>query len=170
LSNQRFNSNIFQFLDDGSVFDPVADLTDAEGNLLRNENDTEYNFSDVYLGFKYRLKTGKFTITPGLSLHSYGNKNTQFGTEFKDNFFRVLPEFETLIQFKKSESLTFRYNMSNSFTDVNSLAEGLVLNSFNNIQYGNAELQNSLSHNLSLRYYSFNLFNYTNVFAVASYS
>ncbi|MFT4610678.1 MAG: hypothetical protein ACJA1H_002510 [Glaciecola sp.] len=170
LSNQKFNSNIFQFLDDGSIFDPVAELTDGEGNLLRNENDTEYSFTDVYLGFKYRLKTGKFTITPGLSLHSYGSKNVQFGTEFKDNFFRVLPEFETLIQFKKSETLTFRYNMSNTFTDVNSLAEGLVLNSFNDIQYGNSELQNSLSHNLSLRYFSFNLFNYTNVVAIANYS
>ncbi|WP_204346938.1 carboxypeptidase regulatory-like domain-containing protein [Psychroserpens algicola] len=170
LSNQKFNSNIFQFLDDGSFFDPVATLTDDDGNLLANENDTEYNFSDVYLGFRYRVKTGKFTITPGFSLHSYGNKNTQFGTEYKDNFFRALPEFETLIQFKKSESLTFRYNMTNAFTDVTSLAEGLVLNSYNNISYGNPELQNSLSHNLSLRYFSFNLFNYTNVFAFANYS
>lgn len=170
LSNQKFNSNIFQFLDNGSFFDPVATLTDDEGNTLLNQNDTEYNFSDVYLGFRYRVKSGKFTITPGFSLHSYGNKNIQFGNEYKDNFFRVLPEFETLIQFKKSESLTFRYNMSNAFTDVTNLAEGLVLNSFSNISYGNQELQNSLSHNLSLRYFSFNLFNYTNVFAIANYS
>ncbi|MCB0383141.1 MAG: TonB-dependent receptor [Psychroserpens sp.] len=170
LSNQKFNSNIFQFLDNGSFFDPVATLTDDEGNTLLNQNDTEYNFSDVYLGFRYRVKSGKFTITPGFSLHYYGNKNIQFGNEYKDNFFRVLPEFETLIQFKKSESLTFRYNMSNAFTDVTNLAEGLVLNSFSNISYGNQELQNSLSHNLSLRYFSFNLFNYTNVFAIANYS
>lgn len=170
LSNQKFNSNIFQFLDNGSYFDPTATLTNSEGQLLTNENDTEYNFSDVYLGFRYRLKTGKFTITPGFSLHAYGNNNTQFGVEYKDNFFRVMPEFETLIQFKKSESLTFNYNMSNSFTDVTSLAEGLVLNSFSNISYGTPELQNSLSHNLSLRYFSFNLFNYTNVFAFANYS
>ncbi|WP_040248149.1 TonB-dependent receptor [Psychroserpens mesophilus] len=170
LSNQKFNSNIFQFLDNGSYFDPVATLTDSDGNILLNQNDTEYNFSDVYLGFRYRVKSGKFTITPGFSLHAYGNRNIQYGEEYKDNFFRVLPEFETLIQFKKSESLTFRYNMSNSFTDVTSLAEGLVLNSFSNISYGNQELQNSLSHNLSLRYFSFNLFNYTNVFAIANYS
>nr|WP_321225400.1 TonB-dependent receptor [uncultured Psychroserpens sp.] len=170
LSRQEFNSNIFQFLDDGSFFDPVATLEDNDGNLLTNENDTNYNFSDVYLGLHYRLKTGKFTITPGFSVHSYGNKNTQFGETYKDNFFRVLPDFETRIQFKKSENLTFRYNMSNSFTDVTSLAEGLVLNNFNSIGYGNSELQNSLSHNLNLSYFSFNLFNYTNVFAVLNYN
>ncbi len=170
FSNQKFNSNIFQFLDNGSFFDPVASLEDEDGNLLSNENDTEYNFSDVYLGLRYRVKTGKFTITPGLSLHAYGNKNTQFDVEYKDNFFRVLPEFETLIQFKKSESLTFTYNMRNAFTDVTRLAEGLMLNSYSSISYGNPELQNSLSHNLSLRYFSFNLFNYTNVFAFANYS
>ncbi|MBU2929152.1 TonB-dependent receptor [Winogradskyella psychrotolerans] len=170
LSNQKFNSNIFQFLDDGSFFDPVASLTNEDGEVLLNENDTEYNFSDIYLGLHYRLKTGKFTITPGFSVHAYGNKNTQFGETYEDNFFRILPDFETQIQFKKSESLTFRYNMQNSFTDVTSLAEGLVLNNYNSLQYGEPELQNSLSHNLSLRYFSFNLFNYTNVFAILNYN
>ena len=170
LSNQKFNSNIFQFLDDGSFFDPTANLTNKEGDLLRNENDTEYNFRDIYLGFHYRLKTGKFTITPGFSVHAYGNKNTQFGETYEDNFFRILPDFETQIQFKKSESLTFRYNMQNSFTDVTSLAEGLVLNNYNSVQYGEPNLQNSLSHNLNLRYFSFNLFNYTNIFAFINYN
>ncbi|NRD23307.1 TonB-dependent receptor [Winogradskyella litoriviva] len=170
LSNQKFNSNIFQFLDDGSFFDPTATLTTIDGDLLRNENDTEYNFSDVYLGAHYTVKTGKFTITPGFSLHAYGNKNTQFGVTYKDDFFRILPDFETRIQFKKSESLTLSYNMQNSFTDVTSLAEGLVLNNYNSIQYGEPELQNALSHNISLRYFSFNLFNYTNVFAFFNYN
>ncbi|MGJ8547931.1 carboxypeptidase regulatory-like domain-containing protein [Winogradskyella wichelsiae] len=170
LSNQKFNSNIFQFLDDGSFYDPVASLTDEDGNVLSNENDIEYNFSDVYLGLHYRLKTGKFTITPGFSVHAYGNKNTQFGETYEDNFFKILPDFETQIQFKKSESLTFRYNMQNSFTDVTSLAQGLVLNDYNSIQYGESQLQNALSHNLSLRYFSFNLFNYTNVFAILNYN
>ncbi|WP_299398053.1 carboxypeptidase-like regulatory domain-containing protein [uncultured Gelidibacter sp.] len=170
LSNQQFDSNIFQFLDDGSYFDPIANITDSDGNSIRNENDTEYNFSDVYLGVHYRLKSGKFTFTPGFSLHAYGNNNTQFGEAYKDNFFKILPDFETLIQFKKSESLTFRYNMQNSFTDVTRLAQGLILNNYNSIQYGTPDLQNALSHNLSLRYFSFNLFNYTNIFASLNYN
>ncbi|WP_273567390.1 carboxypeptidase regulatory-like domain-containing protein [Maribacter halichondriae] len=162
---QEFNSNIFQLLGDGSRFNPTPAFNEG-----RATNDTEYTFSDVYLGVHYRLKTGKFTITPGFSLHAYGNKNTQAGETFEDNFFRFLPDFETRIDFKKSESLTFRYNMRNQFTDVTRLAQGLVLNNFNSIQFGEPDLQNALSHNVSLFYSSFNLFNYTNVFARAAYT
>ncbi|MGK0253953.1 MAG: hypothetical protein ACI9OE_001436 [Mariniflexile sp.] len=165
VSNQKFDSNIFQFLDDNSQFDPTPTINDG-----LDSNDVEFNFSDMYLGTHYTLKTGKFTITPGFSLHAYGNNNTQLNTEYKDNFFRILPDFETRIQFKKSESLTLRYNIRNQFTDVTRLAQGLVLNNFNSIQFGNPELENGLSHNASLFYQSFNLFNYTNVFASLNYS
>jgi hypothetical protein len=165
ISSQIFNSNIFQFLNDGTTFNPTPTINDS-----KIVNDIEYNFSDIYLGVHYRLKAGKFTLTPGFSLHAYGNTNTQFGQEFGEDFFRILPDFETRIQFKKSEALTFRYEMRNQFTDVTRLAEALVFNNFNSIQFGEPELQNALSHNLSLFYSSFNLFNYTNVFARASYS
>ena len=171
LSNQKFNSNIFQFLDDGTRIDPIPTTTNLEGDVLSATNDdVEYKFSDVYLGVHYRFKTGKFTFTPGISFHAYSNQNTQGSETFKDNFFNVLPDFEARIQFKKSESLQLNYNMTNTFTDVTNIAEGLVLNNFNNIQYGNPELQNALSHNIRLFYSSFNLFNYTNVFAGANYS
>ncbi|MGB2153074.1 MAG: TonB-dependent receptor, partial [Flavobacteriaceae bacterium] len=133
-------------------------------------NDVDYNFSDYYLGLHYRFRTGKFTFTPGFSVHAYGNKNLQNDTTVKDNFFRILPDFETRIQIKKGETLTLNYSMQNQFTDITKLARGLVLNSYNNIQYGEPELQNALSHNLSLLYSSFNLFNYTNVFARVAYS
>ena len=170
FSNQKFDSNIFQFLDDGTRFNPTPDITN-DGQLLAATNDNvDYTFSDIYLGVHYRFKTGKFTFTPGVSFHAYSNQNTQLGNNFKDNFFDVLPDFEALIQFKKSESLTFNYRMLNTFTDVTNIAEGLVLNNFNSIQFGNSELQNALSHNLSLFYRSFNLFNYTNVFARLSYN
>jgi hypothetical protein len=165
ISRQKFNSNIFQFLDDGTQFNPTPTIND--GLAI---NDTEYNFSDVYLGVHYRLKSGKFTFSPGFSVHAYGNSNTQFGKTVKDNFLRVLPDFETRIQFKKSEALTLSYDMRNQFTDVTRLAQGLVLNNYNSIESGEPDLQNALSHNASLIYTSFNLFNYTNVFARAAYS
>ena len=165
LSRQKFNSNIFQFLTDGSQFNPTPTFNNGLAT-----NDTEYNFSDVYLGVHYRLKTGIFTITPGFSVHAYGNNNSQFGEHFKDNFLRFLPDFETRIQLKKNEALTFRYDMTNQFTDVTRLAQGIVLNNYNSIQFGEPDLQNALSHNLSLFYRSFNLFNYTNVFARVAYS
>lgn len=165
VSRQDFNSTIFQFLENGVFFEPTPTF-----NQGRAINDTQYDFSDLYLGVHYRFKAGIFTITPGFSVHAYSNKNTQFGVQYGEDFFRLLPDFETRIQLKKSESLTFNYNMKNQFTDVTKLAEGIILNSFNNIQYGNPELQNALSHNVSLFYRSFNLFNYTNVFARVAYS
>lgn len=165
LSRQQFNSNIFQFLENGSKFTPSPNFNNGLAT-----NDVEYNFSDVYLGFHYRLKTGKFTLTPGFSVHAYANNNTQVEETYKDNFLRILPDFETRIQFKKNEALTLRYDMRNQFTDITRLAEGVVLNGYNSIQFGEPDLQNALSHNVSLFYSSFNLFNYTNVFARAAYS
>ncbi|MDB4116495.1 carboxypeptidase-like regulatory domain-containing protein [Flavobacteriaceae bacterium] len=164
-SHQQFNSNIFQFLNGGIRFDPTPTFNDGLAT-----NDTEYNFSDVYLGVHYRFRKGKFTVTPGFSVHGYGNRNIQFGEKVEDKFIKLLPDFETRIQLKKGESLTLNYNMRNQFTDVTRLARGLLLNSYNSIQYGAPDLQNALSHNISLLYSSFNLFNYTNVFARAAYS
>ena len=165
LSRQQFNSNIFQFLENNSKLQPIPLFN--EGLAV---NDIDYMFNDMYLGVHYRFKAGKFTITPGFSVHAYGNKNTQIGKIVENNFVKLLPDFETRIQLKKGESLTFNYNMRNQFTDVTRLARGLVFNNYNNIQFGEPDLQNALSHNISMLYRSFNLFNYTNVFARAAYS
>ncbi len=163
LSNQKFNSEIFQTLDDGSIFnnqpvdyDPV--------------NDVDYAFTDLYLAVHYKLKAGIFTFTPGLSAHSYSARNTQFGVSYTDNFFRVLPDLDVRLQLKKSETLTFNYRMQTQFTDVNQIAEGLVLNRYNSFFSGNQELESAIAHNVSLFYYSFNMFNYTNVFGRLNYT
>jgi len=163
LSKQQFNSNIFQILDNGNNFE----LDNSQVDIL---NDVKFNFSDVYLGMHYRLKSGIFTFSPGFSVHSYTTKNRQFGSEVKDNYLKLLPDFETKIQLKKSEILNFSYRMQNSFTDVNQLAAAAVFNNYNALYQGNRNLENSLAHNLNLNYYSFNMFNYTNVFAFINYS
>ena len=165
LSHQKFDSNIFQFLDDNSQLNTTPTINDG-----LDVNAIDYNFSDIYLGLHYRLKTGIFTITPGVSAHLYNVNNTQFGQKTTDNFFRFLPDLNVIVQLKKSETLNLTYSMQTQFTDVSNFASGLVLNNYNALFSGNPALENALSHNVNLFYYSFNMFNYTNVFASINYN
>ncbi|MGB0376824.1 MAG: carboxypeptidase-like regulatory domain-containing protein [Flavobacteriaceae bacterium] len=165
LSQQEFDSNIFQFLDNNQQYLPTPIINEGLA-----ANAITYHFKDFYLGAHYRVRSGKFTFTPGFSIHAYGNTNEQYGEVVEDNFIRLLPDFETRIQIKKGESLTLNYRMQNQFTDVTRLAKGLVLNNYNSLQFGAPELQNALSHNISLLYSSFNLFNYTNIYARVAYA
>lgn len=165
LSHQQFDSNIFQFLDNNSKFDATPNINNGV-----DVNAIDYNFSDIYLGLHYRLKTGIFTITPGISGHAYNVQNTQFGETFTDKFFRFLPDLNIIVQLKKSETLNLTYSMQTQFTDVSNFASGLVLNNYNALFSGNPALENALSHNVNLFYYSFNMFNYTNVFASINYN
>jgi opacity protein-like surface antigen len=165
LSKQEFDSDFYQYLDSGSIFDPAPIINDGF-----KTNDVSYLFTDIYLGTHYRLRTGKFTISPGLSTHLYRATNTQLDKKYTDDFFRVLPDLNVRLQLKKSEQLILNYRMRTQFTDVTQLARALVLNNYNTIYSGNQELESALSHNLNLAYYSFNLFNYTNVFGNISYT
>ncbi len=164
-SSQKFTSDLFQTLDDATVFNPTP--VDNDGLVT---NDIRYNFTDVYLGVHYTLKAGIFTLTPGFSAHSYNINNSQFGERYTNNFFKLLPDFDARIQLKKSEQIVLNYRMQTQFTDATNFARGYVMNNYNSFFYGNPELENALSHNVNLSYFSFNMFNYTNVFAFVNYS
>ncbi|WP_405609387.1 carboxypeptidase-like regulatory domain-containing protein [Polaribacter sp. Asnod1-A03] len=167
-SKQNFDSRFFQILDNGSEHTPTPTIPGNDDP--QTTNDTEYGFSDIYAGLRYRLKAGIFTFTPGVTLHNYNVKNTQYETEiYKDQFQKIFPELAIIAQFKQSESLRFSYKQEVNFTDVNQLARGIVANSYSSFYYGNSELDNAQFHNVNLNYSSFNLFNYTNVFARINY-
>ena len=160
-SYQNFNSHIFQILDNG-------DKNDL--NEPSNNNDVNYNFNDAFLGFHYKILSGKFTLTPGISLHSYAMTNTQSGTDFSQSFVKVLPDFFALYQIKKAETLTYNFSLSNDFTDINQLAEGYVISNYNNLFRGDRTLENATSQVHSLRYFKYNMFNFENIFANATYT
>jgi len=160
-SYQNFNSHIFQVLDNGMN----NNLTAPENN-----NDVNYAFNDVFLGLHYKFIKGKFTFTPGFSIHNYNTKDTQLGNTNTNAFNRFLPDVYALYQIKKSETLTYNYSMSNAFTDINKLAEGYVFSNYNGLFSGNRTLENSLSHVHSLRYFKYNMFNFENIFANIAYT
>lgn len=169
LSRQNFDSRFYQRLDNGNILNPTLNVPSVPN--ARTTNDTEYNFADVYAGARYRLKAGIFTFTPGFTLHSYSLNNSQLGAvSFEDSFLKFLPEFQMIMQFKRSESLQFAYRQRVNFTDVNQIAEGIVANNYNSFFFGNDDIMNAYTHNLNLSYRSFNLFNYTNVFSRVTYT
>ena len=161
LSTQNFDSGIFQILDDGSQ-------NSFESPEFSNE--VKFNFNDVYAGLHYKFIAGIFTFNPGVSVHNYNLKDEQLGTTVNQNEWQVLPDFFALVQFKKSESLRLNYSITANYTDVNRLAEGYVFNNYNSLSQGNRNLEGALYDNYSLNYFSFNMFNYTNVFARLSYT
>lgn len=160
-SFQSFDSEIYQILDNGNIND-LNDVT--------NTNNVNYTFNDAFLGFHYKMLSGKFTVTPGLSLHSYTMNNDQLGSKYKQSFERVLPDLYVLYQIKKAETLTYNFSLGNNFTDINKLAEGYVLNSYNSLSNGRRTLENSISQTHALRYFKYNMFNFENIFAAATYS
>ncbi|MEZ4858367.1 MAG: TonB-dependent receptor [Flavobacteriaceae bacterium] len=169
LSSQEFNSNIFQLLDNGNREDllETLEINDTSETLI---NDVLYNFTDVFLGLHYKFKTGQFTFSPGVTLHNYALKNEQLGTSITQNDWMVLPDVFALWEIKKSESLRFNYALSAEYTDVNNFAEAYVFNNYNRLFRGNRFLENALSHSYNLTYFSFNLFNYTNVSGSLNYT
>jgi len=161
FSYQNFNSHIFQILDNGDR----NDLNDSSNN-----NQVNYNFNDAFLGFHYKILKGKFTLTPGVSVHSYAMNNTQLGADYTQNFVKVLPDFFALYQIKKAETLTYNFSLSNDFTDINQLAEGYLISNYNSLFRGNRTLENATSQVHSLRYFKYNMFNFENIFANATYT
>lgn len=160
-SNQKFNSSIFQILDNGN--------TNTFDNSDFN-NDVTYSFTDAFLGLHYKVKTGKFIFTPGVTLHNYNLKNEQLGQAVSQNDWMALPDVNVSFDIKKSETLNFNYAIASQYTDINNYAQAYVFNNYNRLFRGNRNLENALSHTYNLTYFSFNMFNYTNVSASLNYS
>lgn len=160
-SNQNFNSSIYQILDN-------EETLNMNGDAFGNE--VAFHVSDVYAGLHYKVISGIFTFNPGVTLHQFNVKNEQLGTVVEDNLTSLLPDLYINAQLKKSENIRFNYRVTRSFTDVSNFAQGYVLNNYNSLYRGNRDLESALNHNVSLNFFSFNMFNFTNIFANIAYT
>ena len=160
-SYQNFNSYIFQMLDNGIR----NDLNDPT-----NTNQVTYNFNDAFVGLHYKMLLGKVTITPGFSEHLYSMKNNQLNTDVTNTFNKFLPDVFMLYQIKKSETLSYNYSFTNAFTDISQLVQGYILNGYSSLFRGERNLENATNQVHSLRYFKYNMFNFENIFANASYT
>ena len=159
--DQSYISNFNQILNDGSTkyFD------DYQFN-----NDVDFSFKDLYFALNYRIRTGIFTIDPGLTIHFYDNYNSQLDQVFENDISDVRPNLRINMQFKKNENLRFTYRKNTQFTDINNISEGYVFNNYNSIFRGNRELEAAIVNSFNLNYRSINQFTFTNIFSNISYS
>ncbi|MGB0177243.1 MAG: outer membrane beta-barrel protein, partial [Owenweeksia sp.] len=152
--DQRFNDDVLQ------------DFTNPD----YTNNDVEFRLTDLYTSVHYKWKKGKFTTSPGLNLHFYNIEDVQEGSVNNRDYTFLLPDFFARYDFRKSQSLTFNYAMEVGFTDINNVAGGTIINTYNSLFTGNRFLDNSLNHNFTVRYFHFNMFDFTNVFAGGTYN
>jgi len=170
LSNQQFDSNIFQLLDNGTREDLITTEPLENGLPESLINNVTYGFSDFFLGVHSKIKVDKFIITPGVTLHNYHVNNTQLGSTLTQNDWKLLPDIDIRYTIKKSENLQFNYAMIAEYTDINNFARAFVFNNYNNLFRGNRLLENALSQRYNLSYFNFNIFNNTNIVGSLSYS
>ncbi|SNR75103.1 carboxypeptidase-like regulatory domain-containing protein [Lutibacter flavus] len=161
FSGQTFTSKISQELDNGSTIDFSESFLN---------NDVDYNFSDLFLGVHYKMVSGIFTFNPGVTVHNYTTKDVQLGTTNKDNLTKVLPDVYANLQLKSSESLRFNYAITTQFSDINTVSEGYILDTYRSLNRGSRTIENSFRHRYSLNYYSFSMFSFTNINASINYT
>lgn len=159
-SSQKLSSNLIERTSDGGD----SPITNSELTNL-----VDYTFKDYYAGILYKTKLGKLTLTPALNLHHYDIENVQNGVSegFKKTL--LLPSITARYRFRSSHSLTVNYNVNAEFTDVQNLAQGIIVRSYNSLFGGNPLLQNNWYHRTQVNYSNFNMFNNLNVFGALTY-
>ncbi|WP_196896081.1 TonB-dependent receptor [Aureivirga marina] len=158
---QKLTSDISQRLSDGTT------INFPEDNL---NNEVSYTFSDIFLSLHYKVKFGKLLLLPGVSVHQYLVQNKQLGITQNDDQVRFLGDFLAEYEFTSSETLRFKYNVTNEFSDINNIAEGSIFTNYNSLQKGNRNLESAQYHNYNLSYSNINMFSFTNIFANVNYS
>lgn len=149
----------------------IRNVVDGQQTVFTQENlvnDVHYDFSDIYSALRYRVKKGKFTWNPGLTLHQYDIatvQNTQ--THQKDT--RLLPDVWVSYQLRNSENIRFTYNAQLQYSDVSKLGEAYIFNNYNRLYLGNNQLRPAYFNNFTLNYFNFNMFNFTNIFIRLNY-
>lgn len=159
-TSQKLTSNLAQRTGQG-------DLPLNDASLI---NDVDFRFQDYYVGLTFKTKWGNLTFTPSLNLHYYQIENTQQGvTEMFDKTL-LLPSASARYKFNSSQSLSVNYSANAEFTDIQNVAEGIIVRNYNSLFGGNPILKNSFYHNLGLNYSNFNMFSFFNLYGGINYS
>ena len=156
-----FNTQDLQQLSDGTI----NNFETAGFN-----NQLHYNLMDTYLGLEYKFQIGIATFKPAAYLHFYNWQANQLSSRISNSKTVLLPQFTSNIEFSNSEKIDFKYKLNATFPTVNRIANNFVLNNFNSVFKGDANLSNTLYHTASVSYRRFSLFRGLNYSLITTYN
>lgn len=141
---QNFDTHNWQFL---STNDSI------NLNQFGFYNSIKTQLHDFYIGIQFKIKMGKTTITPGVFSHYYKqHKSNNNKTLF------LLPQLEITKDIKKSEKLSFKYQLKNHFFDASNFARNYYLDDYNSIIKAEINNYQALTHFALLYYSKFSMF------------
>lgn len=158
--NQTFFTDDAQELDDGTQ----NNFGEAGFN-----NDFHFRLNDAFAGVFYKFRTGIFTFDQGAFIHYYRWNPNQENTSVKDRVV-VLPNINAKAEMTMSKSLQFNYELKSSFSDASQFASRFYLQSYNSVFSGNTTIENTLSHDLNLRFTKSRGYRGFGIYASANYS
>ncbi len=133
--------------------------------LLSNEFKNGYTSQSVEA--KYQFQNYKWNSSFGISgqiAELDGNQVFPLTSEVKKVFYSVLPNVSLRYKMGMRKNIRFNYRASNNAPSVDQLQEVLNNSNLQQLSIGNANLDQDLQHNLTMRYFSVNLEKSSNVF------
>lgn len=159
FQDDTYRSSDVQIREDGSINDFA---TAGFGN------DLSFRLLDTYFGVHYKRKQGKFTFGQGLFLHNY-DWSIQQGTDVKKNKWVLLPKSSIEYEISATNEISFNYQLASNFVNTENYANGFLIETYNTLFRGEANLENELTHSLSLNYNKRAIYRGIGYYLVATY-
>lgn len=149
-----------------------SEIQQADNTTLTDEqylNNFSYFFNDIYAGVNWRSRVGNFIFNPGVYGHRFKTTDGQSDVDLIANKVYWLPELTINYDIRSSQTIRLRYNMEARFMDIQKVAQGIVVQSYNNLFVGNQNLSNSIYHNFNLNYTNFSMFSHFSIYGGLNY-
>lgn len=131
----------------------INDFSKADFN-----NKTNYVYSDIYTGFEYKFKIGKWTNKAGLYYHWYNLMTNQINGNYGFSSKMFQPQWNSEFEFNDSEKIVFNYKLEANFPEVQLMSNGYTLQKYNLVYKGNELLKNGKFHSFNLFYSKMNAY------------
>jgi hypothetical protein len=130
-------------------------------------NDFKSDYTYAGGSFNYRTNQPKYTLTLGTSLQSatLNSINNTNGNTIRQKFTDWLPNAMLQYRLNSTRSLTFNYSTSTQQPNTTQLQPVVDVTDPLNVSTGNPNLKRSYTQNLSLNYFSTNIYTQRNFFA-----